>query len=430
MRTGPRMSCFTRKARSAAVLSMALLPLAGNTVLAQALECGKKRQVGTTALNEVSWKQLNDIYQQVGNKHYDEAENQLQKMLARAGKSTYLRSVLNQSLAQVEWARENYDPALEYFEKAVELDALPDQAHFSLMYQIAQLYYAKERYPEALGQLELWFCKSPGDRITPSAYALKASIHAQQEHYREALQAIEIAIGMDDDPNELWYQFMLASHYQLDQYAEAAETLEFIITRWPEKKTYWTQLSQIYFKLKRDEKALAVAALAYRRDLLDKQTDIRYLSNLYGNSQLPFYAARVLEKGIKDGIVEPTRKHWVAVAESWYAAEELEHSLAAYEYAGKASMNGKIDLRRGYILVELERWQQALNALNEALGKGGLTEGQTGEAHLLRGMSRFKLGSFDRAGTDWGIAGRYQATSDAARQWLNHLHEERRRLEP
>ena len=410
-------------------LSIALLASTGSAVFAQASECAGKRHVGTHALDELTWKKLNKVYEDVGEEHYDEAYSQLQKMLARAGKDSYLRSILNQALAQVEWSRENHVSALDYFERAVQLNTLPDQTHFALMYQIAQLYYLQERYREALDKLELWFCKSPADRITSSAYELKASIYLRQENYPETLQAIEIAIDMDDDPPEQWFQLKLASHYELGQYSRAAQTLERMITRWPDEKTYWTQLSQIYLNLKQDQKALAVTALAYRKGLLDTQGDITYLSNLYRNSDLPFKAALVLEKGIDNRVVAATRNHWTAVAEAWYAAQELEHSLLAYDHAGKASTDGRIDLRRGYILADLERWPVALHALHEALDKGGLTKRETGEAYLLRGMTQFELGNFDSASADWRKASSYDHTSDAARQWMNYLREERLRQE-
>jgi len=424
------MSGIFRQLIAAAILSITLLALPHNTVLAQASECSNKRQVGAHALDEFTWNQLNRVYEDVGEKHYEEAYEQLQKMLARAGKGNYLRSVLNQALAQVEWSRENYDSALRYFEKAVELDALPDPAHFALMYQIAQLYFMQERYREALEKLELWFCKSPGDKITSSAWVLKASIYVQQEDYVETLTAIENAIGMDDDPREQWFQLKLAAHYELEQYLLAAQTLEQMVSRWPHEKTYWTQLSQIYFNLQQDEKALAVMALAYRNALLDTQGDITYLSNLYSNSGVPFKAALVLEKGIMDGVVNPTRSHWTSVADSWYAAQELENSLLAYEHAGKSSEDGAIDLRRGYLLIDLERWPDALQALDVALAKGGLTERKTGEAYLLRGMTQFNLGDFEGAGADWGKASGYDRTRVAARQWMNHLREERQRKTP
>ena len=394
---------------------------------AQTEDCGLQRNVGTKALDEMSWKQLNAIYEDVGEEKYDEAYTDLQKMLRRAGHDEYLRAIVNQALAQVEWSRGNYDAALKYFEAAVALNSLPDQSHFALMYQIAQLYFMKERYDEALEKLDLWFCKVPEEKITSHAYVLKATIYVQMPDYANALTAIDMAISMDEAPKEQWYQLKLAAHYELEQYPLAAETLEVMISKWPDRKTYWMQLSQIHYKLKQDDRALAVLALAYRKNLLDRQSDITYLSSLYSNLEVPYKAAEVLEKGIRDGIVEPTRNNWTIVADAWYAAEELENSLLAYEEAGKAASNGIIDLRRGYILIDLERWQSALEALNLALEKGGLDDRRAGEAYLLRGMAQFNLGSFDSAGADWGRAGRYEKSRDAARQWMNHLEEERRR---
>ena len=285
----------------------------------------------------------------------------------------------------------------------------------------------KDRYQDALDRLELWFCKSPPEKITPEAWVLKAAILARQANYLETLKAIDTAISMSENPKEQWYQLKLASHYELEQYPQAAETLETIISHWPDRKVYWIQLSQIYYKLKQEEKALAIMALAYRRSMLDKRSDITYLSSLYSNANVPYKAAEVLEKGINDGVVESNENYWTATADSWYAAEELEKALSAFEKAGKASDDGGIDLRRGYILIDLERWPDALAALNSALKKGGLDDRKTGEAHLLRGMAQFNLGNFDAASSDWGKARRNSRTKDAAQQWINHLQEERRR---
>ena len=394
---------------------------------AQADACDVERNVGTRALDELAWKQLNVIYEKVSAEEYDEARDDLLKMLGRAGRDVYLQAILNQALAQVEWSRGNYTESLGYFEKAVELDILPDQAHFTLMYQIAQLYFMQNRYDEALEKLDLWFCKSPPEEVTSAAYVLQASIYVRTDDYAGALQAIDRAISMDPDPKEPWYQLKLAAHYELEQYPRAADTLEIMIARWPERKIYWTRLSQIYFRLKQVDRALAVQALAYRNGLLDQQADLLYLSSLYRHSQVPFKAAEVLQAGIESGVVEASKYHWTVVAESWYAAEELEKSLRAYEMAGKVADDGDIDLRRGYILVDLEHWPDALESLDRALQKGGLDERQTAEVYLLRGITQFNLGNFEKAGSDWARASRYDKTREAARQWINHLQEERRR---
>ncbi|HLF32533.1 MAG TPA: tetratricopeptide repeat protein [Xanthomonadales bacterium] len=409
------------------LLLLACVPI---ETLAQSVQCAKGRDASARALEETNWKQLNAATELVAEERYDEAFKDLTKMLGRSGNDKYLQAILEQALAQVEWSRENYDSALRHFEQAVELDALPNQAHFALMYQISQLYFMKERYQDALDRLDLWFCTSPEGKITAAAYVLKASIHAQMKDYRQALAAIEKAISMEPEPNEAWYQLKLAAHYELEQFPQATETLQIMIAHWPDKKTYWIQLAQTYYSLKLEDKALAVAALAHRKKLLDTQSDILFLSSLYANAEVPYKAADVLQKGIEDGMVEASARYWTVVADSWYAAEEMDKALAAYEKAGGAASNGDIDLRRAYILIDLERWPPAKEALDQAIAKGGLDERSMGEAYLLRGMAEFNLGNFEQASSDWIAAGRYPKTKEAAQQWMNHLQEERQRRAP
>lgn len=407
------------------LLLMATMSCSGQ-VLGKGSECGKQRGVSAKPLDEVTWAKMNDAYEDVGNELYDEAYRKLQIISNRAH-DDYLRTVVFQELAQVEWARSNYESALAYFEKAVDLDALPDPPHFSLMYQTAQLYNMKERYDEALDKLELWMCKVAPEKITADAWVLKASIYAQKEDWKNIITSIDTAISMSGDPKQGWYQLKLISHYELEQFPKVAQTLEVMIQKWPDKKDYWTQLSQIYFRLKRNDEALAVMALAYRRNMLDTQADIKYLSNLYSDRDVPFKAAKVLQKGIEDGIVEDTSKNWAVIADTWYAAAELEKALVAYENAGKASVDGEIDLRRAYILVDMERWEDAAKALELALSKGGVNDNKTGQAYVLQGMSEFNLGNYDKASTAWGRASKYPKAKKSAEQWMNHMREERAR---
>jgi tetratricopeptide (TPR) repeat protein len=394
--------------------------------MAQASECGKKRDKLQGTLDEPTWKRLNDVYEDVGEENYDIAYDKLMKMAARKG-DKYQKAVIAQAIAQVEWARSNYDEALRYFEEAVALDSLPDLTHFSLMYQIAQLYYMKDRYDDALDKLALWMCKVPEEKVTDVAYVLKASLHAAKEDWQNVLIAIDQAISMSDEPKESWYQMKLAAHFELEQFPKAAQTLETMIQKWPEKKTYWTQLSQIYYKLKMADEAVSVMVLAYRRNMLDKQTDLMYLSSLYSNSDIPYKAAAVMQKGIEDGYVDATKKNWTITADAWYAAEEMEKALVAYAKAGEVAEDGEIDLRRAYILVDMERWAEAAQAVNSALEKGGFSDKKTGDAYVIQGMSEFNLGNYDKASTAWGRASKYPRAKKSAEQWMNHMREERRR---
>ena len=419
------MCSWYKKLTFSVLLAIAAAAVSGQ-VLAQASECGMERKVTGGALDEPTYKKLNDIYEDVGNELYDIAYDKLIIMINRA-KGKYLKATVFQMLAQVEWARSNYDSALSNFEKAVDLDALPNNIHFALMYQIAQLYYMQERYDEALDKLDLWMCKVPPEKIKSAVFVLKASIYAQKKDWKSVIPAIEKAISMSDKPKESWYQLKLASHFELEQFPKAADTLETMIQLWPDKKVYWVQLSQIYYKLKKDEEALSVIALAYRRNMLDKQTDIMYLSNLYSNQDVPYKAAAALQKGIEDGLVKSDKKHWTMVADTWYAADEMEKALYGFEQAGKVATDGDIDLRRGYILVDMERWEVATEALEAAIEKGGFNDRKAGEAYVLLGMSYFNLEEYSKASTAWGRAGKYPKSKKPAQQWMNHMREERAR---
>jgi tetratricopeptide (TPR) repeat protein len=399
-------------------------------VLAQSDGCGVLREVKPTPLTEQTWKRMNDIYEDVGEENYDLAYDKLIAMTERTRGSEYLQAIIQQILGQVEWARENYDAALKAFEAAVDINALPDVPHYALMYQISQLYYMKDRFDDALRSLNLWMCKAPPETVKASAYILKASLYAAKEDWKNVIPPVDIAIGMEDDPQESWYLLKLASHHELEDKPAARDTLKIIIAKWPDKKVYWVQLSNVYFQLEDDAEALAIVALAHRKGLLDKQTDYLYLSNMYALRDVPFKAAEILQEGIDKGIVEATEKHLKMMADAWFFAEELENALVGYEKAGEAAEDGDIDLRRGYILIDLERWEEAGVALSKAIEKGGIDDRKMGEAWVMIGMAEFSLENYEEALDAWRQANRYETARSAATQWMNHLREERARKAP
>ena len=388
-------------------------------------QCNVEREIKVAGFkNETTYNRLQNVYDDISEENWSKAGQELNNLLNRS-KEPYELAVIHQALAQVEWAQERFDSSLRHFEKAVELNALPNSTHFSLMYQIAQLYYMNERYDEALRRLDMWLCQAPEDKIDENVYVLQASIYAQKKDYRSALSSINKALEIADNPKEQWYQLKLAMQFELERYPQAAETLEIMITNWPDNKTYWKQLTSIYLKLKQDSKALATMALVYRRGMLESEAEWKQLVTLYQTEEIPFKAGQVMEEGISKGVITRNAKNYEQLANVWYNAEELEKSLEAYEKAGSAASNGEIDLRRGYILVDMERWQDAKAALTSAINKGGLKEGERADAWLLKGMAGVELGEYGQAQQDLNRAMQFGKTRQAAQQYLNYMQEKR-----
>jgi tetratricopeptide (TPR) repeat protein len=105
----------------------------------------------------------------------------------------------------------------------------------------------------------------------------------------------------------------------------------------------------------------------------------------------------------------------------------MEKALAAYERAGAQSTDGNLDLQRAFILTGQERWERAIGALRRALDKGGLSETENGNAYLLLGTALFNTGDLDGAMDAFDQAENYGKVRQAAREWMNHVRQERSR---
>ncbi len=411
-------------------------------VTAQITESGKKpeakpklnaagnpiRKVKPGLLRERTYKRLNNIYKAIGEERYAEALEGLKKLWPSTERFPYERAVLAQAMAHTHAAMENYDEALKYFKMAVELDTLPNLQHFQVMFGVAQLHAVKQQYEETIRWLKRWFAEVDTPP-TADAYVLLGNAYAQLGKYRQAIDALNHAIRLAEKPKESWYQLLMAMHYELKEYDQAAHYLEILVRMNPAKKEYWTQLASMYMNVKKDQDALAVMALAHLQSLLEKEGDYKQLYSLYGYLKVPYKAAQVLEEGLRKGIVKADRQNWESVANAWYAAHEMEKALQAFGEASKYADNGKIDMRRAYILVDQERWQEAIEALQSALEKGGIKEYERGNAWLMLGMAQFELDRLTQAEKAFRQARKIKKARKSANQWLKHLQEERKRRE-
>lgn len=388
-------------------------------------ECGVERDVSAGGLTERTYNRLSDVYEQIGEEQYDEAYPALESLLERNERDDYASATILQAMAFVRAQQEQYREAINLFQRAIDLNRMPNNQHFEMILQVAQLQYTLDRYQEALEQLDIWFCVTPDDQQNKvTVWVMKASIHAQIEEYRNAVEAIDRAIEMSDDPKENWYQLKLGMHFELEEFNEAADVLQTLLRMSPEKKDYWVQLASVYVQLDRNRDSMAVLSLAWRKGLLDRGTEYQQLASLQQEFDFPRKAAEVLQEGLEKGIVENNRRNWEMTGGAWYEARELEKALDAYERAGGQSSDGEIDLQRAFILTDQERWEEAEEALNRAVDLGGLSDNQTGNAWLLLGTARYNLGDIEGAVEAFNEATDYGRVETAAREWINHIRNE------
>jgi len=384
----------------------------------------KKRKVTIGAPREATYRQMEKAYKSIGDGNFPEALALLLKLRDRVQGRRFERAQVEQLIGVIYSSTDRYADAIAAYQRAIDANVMPNRVQFDMMFTNAQLFNALERPADAIKALREWFAWQHEPKV--DAYVLGASLYQQEKRYRDAVTALYKAIALQHslgkEAKENWYRMLAFLHFELEDFPASAKDLQWLVRHYPEKGDYWVQLSQMYVQLKKDQLGLGTLALAYRQGYLTKESEWMQLVNMYAFLEVPFQSARILQQGLKKGVVKANKKHWEQLGNSWYAAQEMDEALSAFKKAGSFAKNGKIDMQRAYILLDLERFPDTVEAVSKALKKGGLKK--PGEAYLVLGMALNELKKYSGAADAFRKAMKYKKTKRSAKQWLNHLREE------
>ncbi len=227
-------------------------------------------------------------------------------------------------------------------------------------------------------------------------------------------------------PKEPWLQLLLALYLDQKNYGKAVGLLERLVKGFP-KKTYWLQLSAVYAELGREDDSAAVMQIAHTQGMLEKDGELRNLARMYLYQDIPYRAARVLEKGIADKKIKEDAKAWELLADSWLNAREYDRALPPLRRAATLSEKGDLYVRLARLHVEAERWGQAAAALRKGLAKKTLKD--RGKALILLGISYHSDEHWDDARKAFNQAKDFPAQRKEAERWLTHLERRARMSE-
>jgi tetratricopeptide (TPR) repeat protein len=284
-----------RPARLAALLlamlfgaGLGLAPAAPSRADAIEDEEREKRKRKQHAVGEWAYKKLSESHELLAEEKFDEALKLMNEMSQRKRLNPHEQALMWQTYAYIQSSQQKYKQATESFEKCLALDALPEAAALNTQYNLGQLYMSIERYDAAVKTLENWLGKV--ENPAGSAYYLLAMAHVQNEDLARALPYARSAVASAKEPVESWLQLLLSLEFELKHYRKVADVLEVLVTHFP-SKTYYLQLSAIYNELDREKRSLAVLELAYVQDLLDRESELLNLAQLYLFHDVPYRAA-------------------------------------------------------------------------------------------------------------------------------------------
>ena len=328
------------------------------------------------------------------------------------------------TLGAVEVQDGNNEQALDYLEQCVEVDALPPEDQLRNLFMVGQLQTMLERYDDAIVTLEKWIAQV--ETPAPSSYYTLAVTYYQagrpEDSLAPAKKAVELSV---DTPRESWYRLLLSLYLSSSEYDEALALLDDIIIAYP-KKDYWSQMAAIYSQKDDMGKSLAVQQLAKGEGFISESRDLLRVAQMLMVQGLPHRGAEVMKTGLDDGSIEPTRQAYQTYSDTLLQSREWALAVDPLAKAAEMEENGRLFVRLAQVNIQLGRWGDARNALDDAFDKGDLSD--EGQAHILYGIAAFNDKKWNSATRAFGRAERFDGTRETAGKWKAYVEREKARL--
>lgn len=381
----------------------------------------------TPALRNKVYEKLAEAQAAAEAKDYNGAEKILNEMLAASRKdkalNSYEKANVYNLLAFVHYSRENYTGALQAYENVIKQPDIPLAMEINTRYTVAQLYFVQEKWKQGVSALLKWFDMT--ENPNAGAYVLLSQGYYQLKDYNKALFNVEKAINIYKEkgklPKEQWYNLARFLYFEKNDTTNTVAVLEELLTHYP-KKQYWVQASHMYGEQKKEPRQLAAMETAYVQDMLDKGSEQVTMAYLYLNGDVPYKAAKVMDKGLKDKSIEGKSKNWEIAGSAWRQAQEVDKAIPAMEQAAAKSDSGELYARLGNIYLDGDQYKKAITSINKGLQRGGVKRPDT--ARLVLGMAYFNDKQYSKAKEAFRAAGRDKRSSKYANQWIKYMDSE------
>ena len=327
-------------------------------------------------------KDLNKAADLINDNKNDEAEPIVQKVMSNDKASKYAQAFAHTLQAQIYYEKDKSADAIAEYKKAIDMDALPNDAHFQTLYQIAQLQIAGREICRCAGDARpVGEAVRRADRRRARAESECVLPHRQvpgRGRYDEesAVDDGQAERQLDADPDgELFRAQSVRSGCRRS-----------CSSRWPKNPTdkkLLNQLATIYIQADKPQQALDLMAKAKSQGLITTSEDYMQLAKLQAAADKYKDASATIKEGLDKDILKPSFDVYKLQGDVCTQGEDDACAIDAYTKASPQAKDGNIDYQLGYLLFYSDRSKDAAEALSRAISKGGLK--QEGEAYLLRG---------------------------------------------
>lgn len=350
-------------------------------------------------------------------KKYDEALRILDNLRSSDKLSEYeLQNVLNY-FGFIYYSMDRIPEAMRAYEEMIRIPSIEPQLRLSTIYTLSQLNTMQENYPRAIELLEAWFRDAPNP--APEPYILLAQNYYQVSRYADMVAPIETAIEVAKRRGlplkEDWYTLLNFAYFQQENYAMVRDIQKILLESWP-KKRYWFSLAGAYTELGDEDNVMAAYDAAHTQGMLETESELRTMAQLYMQAEVPYKAAILLDSEIKAKRVKGDADNWRLLSQAWSLAQEDERAVPALQQAARLSSDGDLDLRLGNTYLNLGEYAECETAVENAFKKGGIKNEDN--AYISLGMCQYNQRKYQSAIRAFRNAGKTQRSARISRQWI------------
>ena len=349
--------------------------------------------------------------------------------------NSYEQAMMYNFYGFIHYAVENYDQAIVAFENVVLQQPIPKTFEQATLFSLAQLHMMRGNFDKTILKIEQWETIQnslyPNSDMPAKNLVLKAQAMYQKQDYAASSGYINAAVQQVEtndlgfQVDEQWYVLQRAVYFELKQPENVKNVLLKLVKNFEAPK-YWLQLAGMYAELGQEDKQLAVMEIAAQKSFVATGSDMFNLAQLYYYHQMPYKAAALMQKAMHEGKLPEDERNLTFLAQSWNLAKETQKAIPAMLAAAKLSETGELYAQLGQMYLNMDNWQQAIAASQQAIEKGGLRNG--GMSHLVIGMAQFNVGEYNEALNQLAKAQEYDGSRGMAKQWSKFVEGERKQI--
>jgi hypothetical protein len=320
--------------------------------------------------------------------------------------------------AALESDGDSYAKAIEYLDQAIASDQLSNNAHFTVMFQVAQMQLAEEKYADSLKTIDRYLAESGA--ADAKGYAMRGNALYRLERFPEAIVALKQATdAAGGKPEKAVTDMLVASYFETDQFAEAAKLAEATAAAKPDDKRAQLDLATIYVNADQLDKAAAVferlRAAGKLTDSQDYEQGYRILSQMEGRER---DTAAFINEGLSKGVLKPSASVYSVLGQSHYYAEDMPAAIAAWEKGAPLAKDGELYLNLSKANAGIDQYAAARTAAQNALSKGVK---RPGDAWTVIANSERGLGNKAAELAAWREAAKDPSTRAQAERMIKAL---------